>query len=207
MESGEAIMSERLCGYCRNIGHRKPDCPDFKDQRNIVLTHTPKERKALIEGFAKVGLGVGALLRVQDYWSPEKFKLCMVKDFDWVANCGFIEARNLKYSKRVKLEPRYVNESFIARSVHASLVSFDGGAEEITVSVPISRMLMRLKDPNSVSKEHDYYNRINFTIEAPSHDIDYDPEVLVKKVTMPQRLLIGSEKGGNYNHYVTGIMP
>ena len=201
-------MAERLCGYCRVIGHRKPDCPDFKDHRNTVLTHTPKQRKALIEAFGKVGMGVGALLRVQDYWNNERYKLCIVKDFEWVQNCSFIEARNIKYSKRVKLDTKFVEDGFINRSVHANLIAFDGGAEEIGVSVPISRILMRQRDPNSVPPEKDFYNRINFTIEVPSHEIEYDPEVLVNKVSMPQRLLLGGEKNTIFhNYYVRGIMP
>lgn len=198
-------MSERLCGYCRVMGHRKPDCPEFKSQRELVLTHNPKQRKILIESFAKVGMGIGALLRVQDFWNLQKYKLCMVKDFEWVSNCSFIEARNLKYSKRVRLDTRFVEDGFISRSVHANLIAFDGGAEDVGVSVPISRMLMRQRDPNSVQPEREFYNRMNFTIEVPSHDIDYDPEVLVRRVTMPHRLLLGGEN--KLVNYVRGIMP
>jgi hypothetical protein len=198
-------MAERLCGYCRQLGHRKPDCPDFKAHRDLVLYHTPKQRKLLIEGFAKVGMGIGALLRVQDYWNQDKYRLCMVKDFEWVSNCSFIEVRNIKYSKRVRLETKSVESGFINRSVHAGVVSFDGGAEEMSVSVPISRILMRHQDPNSVAPERDFYNRINFIIEVPSNDIQYDPEVLVRQVQMPQRLLLGGED--KFNTYVRGIMP
>ena len=54
-------MADRLCGYCRAEGHRKPVCPEFLKERNTVLTHTPVQRKRLIEAFGKVGLGIGAL--------------------------------------------------------------------------------------------------------------------------------------------------
>ena len=199
-------MAERLCGYCRQLGHRKPECPDFLQHRNTVLTHTPKQRKALIEAFGNIGLGVGALLRVEDYWKPDKYKLCMVKDFDWVQSCNFIDVRNVKYSKRVRLDERHVEADYTSRSVHASLIAFDNGAEEIGVSVPITRLLMRHRNPNSVSPESAFYNRVNFTIDAPSHDIDYDPEILVKDIQMPTRLRIGSESN-NFHLLVRGIMP
>lgn len=201
-------MSERLCGYCRLSGHQKPACPEFLKERNTVLTHTPIERKKLIESLGKVGLGIGALLRVQDYWDPSKYALCIVKDFDWVADCNFVESKNVKYSKKVRILPRYVETDFLTRNVHVNVVRLDGGGEGYRISVPISRMVGRLNNAPHIMSEENYYNRINFTIDAPSHDIDYDPEVLVKNVSVPRRLLIGKEdKGYGSSVGMYGIMP
>lgn len=199
-------MSERLCGYCRNVGHRKPDCPDFLGHRNTILTHTPKQRKALIEGLARLGLGNGALLRVQDYWHPDRVHLCIVNSFDWVEHCSFINERNVKYSKRVRLDELIIEENYINRQIQMRVLKLSGGTEEINVGVPISRMLKRLQDPNSVYPEEDYFNKIAFSIDSPSYDCDYDPQVLVKNIFMPQRLRIGKEKDA-YNTKITGIMP
>ena len=60
-------MAERLCGYCRQLGHRKPECPDFLQHRNTVLTHTPKQRKALIEAFGKVYIKTVSVADLQHY--------------------------------------------------------------------------------------------------------------------------------------------
>jgi len=199
-------MSDRLCGYCRQLGHRKPDCPDFLGHRNTVLTHTPKQRKALIEGLARLGLGNGALLRVKDYWHLDRVHLCIVNNFNWVEGCSFITERNIKYSKRVRLEERFVESDFISRQIQMSVLKLNGGAEEINVGVPVSRMLMRFQDPNSVPPEEHYFNKIAFSIDAPSYDCDYDPQVLVKDVFMPQRLRVGKEKDA-YDAKLTGIMP
>ena len=201
-------MADRLCGYCRVEGHRKPVCPEFLNERNTILTHTPKERKTLIESFGKVGLGIGALLRVKDYWDPSKFALCIVKDFDWVSDCNFVEVKNLKYSKKVRLMTRNIDIDYITRSINMEVLRLDGGGEQYRVSVPISRMVGRLNNAKHILPEQDYYNKIMFSIDAPSHDIDYDPEILVNKVHMPRRLLIGKEdKGYHSGSYIRGIMP
>ena len=182
-------MADRLCGYCRGEGHRKTVCPQLLNERNTVLTHTPMQRKKLIELFGKVGLGIGALLRVQDYWDRDKFFLCIVKDFDWVAECNFIEAKNLKYSKKVRIQTRDARNDYITRAIHTSVLKLDGNAENYRISVPIGRLVGRLENDTTLMAEEQYYSRLLFTIDAPSHEIDYDPEILVKNVDMPRRLL------------------
>lgn len=197
-------MSDRLCGYCRAPGHRKPDCTSFNEERKLVLTHTPQQRKRLIEAFGEVGLGIGALIRIEDYYSPERSLIGFVRDFDWVRFCSFMNAKHLKYSKRVKLDPLFVDKNYEFRSVHASVVAMGNGiAEERRIGIPISRLLKRKSQPNYHELENrNYMDPLRFTITDPSYDVEFNHETLTNSIVMPRRLLIGREQ-----EHMKGYLP
>jgi hypothetical protein len=197
-------MSERLCGYCRAPGHRKPDCPTFINERNLVLTHAPKERKRLIEAFGEVGLGIGAMISYNaPSWATDQHFIGLVKDFSWVGTCSFMNSKQLKYSKRVKLEPLYVEQHYEHRNIHMNVVAMGNGvAEERRIAVPITRLLKRKKFADYVKREEVYFNPLPFTIVEPSHDIEIDREALIYSVTMPRRLLLTGE-----SDFQKGILP
>ena len=197
-------MSERLCGYCRGPGHRKPDCPAFINERNLVLTHAPKQRKRLIEALGEVGLGVGAMITSNaPSWASDNHFIGLVKDFSWVSTCSFMNSKQIKYSKRVKLEPLFVDDSYEHRSIYMNVIAMGNGvAEERRIAVPISRLLRRKKFPDYIKREEAYFNPLSFTITDASHDVEFDHDALTASVIMPRRLLLGGEP-----EFRKGILP
>ena len=195
------MAENRQCGYCRTAGHRRPDCPLLKEHRTLVLTHVPKERKAFIEAMGKIGLGIGAILKTEDYSFRSHEAIALVRDFDFIQNCNFMEWRNIKYSKQIRLDPLKIDEDFIYRGVHVAVLCMgEGKAIERNMRINITKELNKLNgklQPNM----YDYHNLLD--IQSPSHDIDYDPEILVKNIHMPRRLLLSGEQ--EYGHI--GIMP
>lgn len=193
-------MSDRLCGYCRQPGHRRPDCPEFNESRNLVLAHTPQQRKLLIESLGKIGLGIGAMMKVNLYHEGEH--IALVKDFDWVQHCNFIDTKYIRYSKRVKVNPQYVEKDFTYRGLYMeALVMGNGSAQQRNIRIYISNELLKFNGKHITDLL--YMEERWADIVAPSHDIEYDPEILVTNINMPRRLLRTGE--GEYNH--RGIMP
>ncbi len=192
-------MSERLCGYCRNVGHRKPDCPLFAEQRNEVLTHTPIQRLALINALGKLGLGIGAMFKIQQWYDKSEY-IGMIKDFDFVKDANFIEARNIRCTSKVVLKQLDVNKDFMYRRVYVRYLKMgNGSAEDSNMGLCISEELAAAANGRSVLT-HDKYELV-----SPSNDIDFDPSVLVKNISMPRRLCLTKEL--HNMHGFTGIMP
>lgn len=194
------MAESRLCGYCRVPGHRKPDCPTFLEHRKLVLTHTPQQRKAFVDAMCKVGLGIGAMCKIDDYMTGEN-SIALIRNFDYIQHCNFIDVRQVKYSKQVKITPLRVAEDYEYRGIYVNaLVMGNGKSHERNIRVNITAQLKR--HAGTLLPNHYEYER-TIDIQAPSYDCDYDPETLVTNVEMPRRLLIGGEVGNN----VRGIMP
>ena len=198
-------MSEsRLCGYCRQPGHRKPVCPTMHEQRNLVLTHTPKERKRLLQYLGRLGLGNGALVGFDaNYWdTPRVNNIGIIHDFGWVSDCNFMDVRNIKYSKQVVLTPRDLRKDYEYRSIHVQYMETGSGiTENRNLGIRISRNIQMLEntcDPKQWAWDKQYWS-----VLSPSHEVDYDPGILVRNIHMPRRLLLAGEN--EYN--VRGIMP
>jgi hypothetical protein len=193
------MAENRQCGYCRNPGHRRPDCPFFLEQRQHVLTHTPKQRKELIESLGKIGLGIGALVKVDSTWDGEY--LGLVKDFDWIRNMNFMDTKNIKYSKQVKLVPLDIKKDYVYRAIHAEVVLMgQGSAQQRNIRVRISNEISKANGVDMSGWAQESFLKI----VSPSHDIEYDPDILVSHITMPRRLLKTGEK--DYQGH-RGIMP
>jgi hypothetical protein len=195
------MAENRQCGYCRAAGHRRPDCPVLHEHRNLVLTHTPKQRKELIEALGRIGLGNGGMFKNDDWAFTNRETIAMIRDFNFVQECNFIETKNVKYSKQVRIDPLNVSEHYVYRGVYVRvLVMGDGKALERNMRIAITRELNKLNGTlNQTSWAFDGL----LEIAAPCHEVDYDPEILITNVTMPRRLLLSGEK--EYGH--TGIMP
>jgi hypothetical protein len=155
----------------------------------------------LIETLAKCGLGIGAMIKISSdfYWedSSQMF-IGLIQDFEWVSNCNFIEAKNLKYSKQVRLTSLNVLEDFNYRRIHMRYLRMgNGSANEFNLSLAISRYIKGEVDRSLDRK---------FEVSCPSHDIDYNPEVLVRDIVIPDRLLTNEEKKRGISR-VHGYMP
>ena len=195
------MAENRQCGYCRTAGHRRPDCPLLAEHRTHVLTHTPKERKAYIDAMGKIGLGIGAIMKIDEYGFRNHEAIALIRDFDFIANCNFMDYRNIKYSKQIRLDPLYVAEDFIYRGIYTAVLCMgDGKAIERNIRIAITKELNKLNGKLQ-SNMYDYHNLLE--ISSPSHDIEYDPELLVKNIAMPRRLLLS----GELEHGHRGIMP
>lgn len=95
-------MSDRLCGYCRDSGHQVRKCPVYAEHRWIALSHTPKERKFLIDTLAKLGFGLGATFRLRDWYGSSEMTVTLV-DHNWIKSMQFCSYKKVKYSKQVKI--------------------------------------------------------------------------------------------------------
>lgn len=181
-------MQTRQCGYCRGEGHRKPECPLFLEQRQQVLTHTPAQRKALIEGLGAIGLGIGAMFKTEDWYNNSE-SIGMIKDFSFVEHTNFFESKTVKYSKQVRLKPLTILDDYIYRRVYIQyLRTGDGSTQMRNIGISMTRSLAALR----AGQDPFAYNH-GFAMLSPSHEIDYDPEILIKGITMPRRLCLTKE--------------
>jgi len=194
-------MAERLCGYCRQPGHRRPECPTLLEERKLVLEHTPKQRLETIRALKKIGLGIGALVTLKDWYTGNE-SLGMIKDYNFIRNANFMEHKQVKYSKRVKLMPLYVEKDYGYRRVHVEFLSMGGGGADLrNVGLNITTLLRILDNPSV----HQDPLTDRFKMENPSQVIEFDPQILVQNIQMPRRLCL-SKREESYN-YLTGIMP
>ena len=186
----------RLCGYCRQPGHMMRKCPTVLEERQLVLKHTPEQRLVTVKALAKIGLGIGAMIQRREWYEPAHIGI--IDNYDWLTKANFIETRPIKYSKRVRIIPLFVNESFGYRRIHLQYVGMgNGSAGHKNLGIYISRALAAIEGRHVDGYENDY------TIVAPSNTLDFDPSILVENVIMPARLCFSDEKEKVFR----GIMP
>ena len=186
----------RLCGYCRQPGHMMRKCPTVLEERQLILKHTPEQRLVTVKALAKIGLGIGAMIQRREWYEPEHIGI--IDNYDWLTKANFIETRPIKYSKRVRIIPLFVNESFGYRRIHLQYVGMgNGSAGHKNLGIYISRALAASEGRHIDGYENDY------TIVAPSNTLDFDPSILVEDVKMPSRLCFSDEKVKVFR----GIMP
>ena len=186
----------RLCGYCRQPGHMMRKCPTVLEERQLILKHTPEQRLVTVKALAKIGLGLGAMIQRREWYEPEHIGI--IDNYNWLINANFIETRPIKYSKRVRITPLFVNESFGYRRIHLQYVGMgNGSAGHKNLGIYLSRALAAIEGRHVDGYENDY------TIVAPSNTLDFDPSILVENVIMPARLCFSDEKEKVFR----GIMP
>ena len=69
----------RRCKYCNKTGHNTRTCPELAAAKAAYLDGATRARQALREAFQTIGLGVGALVKLDHYGTPE---LYMVTGFN-----------------------------------------------------------------------------------------------------------------------------
>jgi hypothetical protein len=194
-------MSDRLCGYCRAPGHRKPECPEVKEQRHLLLTHTPKQRLELMRALAKLGLGVGSMFRGRDYYNDCEY-IGTIQNFDFVADCNFIEAKNVRYSKKVRLSTLDIHKDFIYRRIYIRYLHMAAGSTSYrNLALCVTQALHEAVG----APDRDMYRAAfpqDFNLFSPSDVIDYDDEILVRGIAMPKRL-----RSTNETEYMRGYAP
>ena len=70
---------KRRCKYCNKTGHNTRTCPELAAAKAAYLDGAARARQALREEFQTIGLGVGALVKLDHYGTPE---LYMVTGFN-----------------------------------------------------------------------------------------------------------------------------
>ncbi len=88
-DSYEARQQERRasrakakkCSYCKETGHNRRKCEVLANDRQILKEHLTKQRKKASDVLAARGLGVGAMVRIRDYWLGQME--CLVTRIEW----------------------------------------------------------------------------------------------------------------------------
>ena len=93
-------MSNRLCGYCRQPGHLKPDCDLIKNQTTIIRKHVGRQRKLQNELALMNGIGAGALITAHDPWSGQEHH-CIVPTLNFNNFDVWVDWHNKSYSKQI----------------------------------------------------------------------------------------------------------
>jgi hypothetical protein len=182
-------------------GHCRPECLEVHQQRNLILTHTPLQRLELIRALGRLGFGLGAMFRGKEYYNDGEF-IGTVCNFDFVTACNFVESKNMRYSKKVRLNTLCVEKDYIYRRIYMRYLHMSGGTtSERNLSISVTQALLDAAN----APERDAYRQAyaqDIQLFAPSNDIEFDEEILIRDICMPKRLLLGKE-----NTYMKGIMP
>lgn len=190
-------MSDRLCGYCREAGHNKSNCPMMDEQRNAILSHTPIQRWKVINRLHEMGLGPGAMIRYRlsrlyGFGSSHDF-LAFMNGWDWIGDTHFHQAQNVRNTKRCRVTYLDVDRDYKYKRLYIPfLLMGDGSGAVHNVGVMLEE-----------TKEDSYWSNKCFDIVSPVHHSDWDPELLVKNIVMPGRL----RRNGESIDGMRGVMP
>lgn len=102
-------MASRLCGYCRMGGHRADKCDIKLEHIKEALSHTPKERKFILDSLPKLGFGLGATFRMRNWYNSHDVT-CTITGHEWISELQYTQFKKIKYSKQVKIIQK---ESFV----------------------------------------------------------------------------------------------
>ena len=73
----------RRCTYCYTLGHTRRTCEVLKADKQIAVERTPRWRKRYYMNIERLGLGVGAMLKVKDHRRESDGLLWMVLRHEW----------------------------------------------------------------------------------------------------------------------------
>ncbi len=107
-------MSSRLCGYCRQQGHRADKCEEKANVRKEILTFVPQERKFVLDTMVKRGWGEGATFVVSRWGTSTTYVL---HNADFITKWQFGTQNRVKYSKQLRFTPMHL----IHRHTYASI--------------------------------------------------------------------------------------
>ena len=60
----------RRCQYCQKTGHNTRTCPELAEAKKLYMGGVQNSRAAVRKAFNQMGLGVGALVRTEQYGNP-----------------------------------------------------------------------------------------------------------------------------------------
>ena len=207
------MAGPRLCGYCRIGGHRMPDCNLKREHRNLVLTHTPKERKTLLSWMTQQGYGEGAVLLLGGFYDRGN-KTAILNGTDWIKDAQFTNQKNKSYSKQVVVTlqdsyERNIEGQHLPRQwgyVYPN--AFTSGNGESTEGA-ITLTLNDIANPNTTLP--DGSKGYSCALNQPSYTpYSIRDEELASNIFISSRLFMGDEKPEREWHrysHVQGITP
>ena len=83
-EADEARRKTRACGYCKEEGHTKRTCKWIATDKARTVLMNKEWRENVLAYFKKQGLGIGALVQIEDRsWGREGVENVMISDIFW----------------------------------------------------------------------------------------------------------------------------
>lgn len=188
------MATNRLCGYCRNEGHRADKCPDKEKMRVDILSHTPRERKWTLEYMAKQGFGEGCTFLFGYNWSNVSGTF-VITDPSFVHNWQFSAMRKIRYSKQIRFTPmrkidRKSDDDIPTRNgqydyLELSALLFNAnGAEQKNLRIRAADVVV----PNFYSTETMNLEGIPLLIEPSYKMFDVDAEFYAQNVHIHKRV-------------------
>lgn len=171
-------MSDLKCGYCRDLGHRRPKCPILHTLRNKIYVDTVKERKIVYAAMIKYGLGNGAIVKVKEWDGP---RTCIVTDLEsCIDSWRFYSFRKERYSKKAVCD----------------FTQLEGSYSSYNVKALVNGSMQHMRIPAAFLYEagRTYYNNDRLVVAVPSHDeYEMDDNIWFRNIHISDRLAIGSE--------------
>jgi len=144
-------MAQRACGYCRDIGHQRPKCPNLHNQRKELVAHVNNETLKIYKYLCSAGLGPNALVNAsvlnwgastskppllaqvlpydfeltQRYWSGSSYKATFA---DTLASALY-RTKNIKYSKQISIHHLHLEQHSIYANIPILLLDGSNNAK------------------------------------------------------------------------------
>ena len=151
-----ARMKNVTCGYCHGRGHTRRICPHVKNDKQVFVEQTRRERIVALEHAVNMGVGVGSMvpIRASGYDSDGEWRmhnqLRYIKSVDWDASVArrsalvvyHIDARKIADSNQHR---------WTSRDSLGNLIKALGEAREYALTVderpPMASLLPTLDPP------------------------------------------------------------
>lgn len=184
----------KMCGYCRQEGHRADKCEEKKNIRIKILTHTPKERKWTLEYMVKQGFGEGCVFRIFNGYTNTA-KTVMLTNPDFVINWQFCIMKKVRYSKQIRLVTNHGIErdedtGSVSKNQYDYLrltgLSFGEGTASVEqIRVPVAYIV----NPKTFSETEDIrFSGMPIVLEPSFKMFDIDPALYAKNVHIHRRV-------------------
>ena len=179
------MATSRKCGWCEEVGHQKRNCETYHSTRALVWKGTIARRAGLLERMAKMGVGNGAIIHIEERHDGADVKVpyMVLDNEEQVSLWSFFSFKNVKYSKRVM-------------ALETDMFSYDSVQIKL-FSLKESRQLVRylnLKELANGGSTSSYLGWSSFTILEPSHDPhEINAELLKKDIWCHKRLATSLE--------------
>lgn len=207
-------MAGRLCGYCRQDGHRADKCGEKAGVRTAILTHVPKERKFILDTMVKNGWGEGATF-VQIDWYANKSRTFVLTGADFIKRWQFGAQKRVKYSKQLRFTPMSPIEKTLDGAIadlkyqydHITVNALcfgDGASDMREVRIPVRSILLPIMfDGNNLTDREP-------RLIASYKPFDIEPSLYAQDVIVHRRVADDtSRRTSNWDdtYYETGIIP
>lgn len=193
-------MSDRLCGYCRGLGHNASKCNKRLDQIEIIRRHVGSQRKLAQEILLANGVGPGAIVEGMDAWTGETVP-CLVSSIQNYES--LTEYQNIKYKKTVRSTLIFLGDE-VPESSH-DLVRYRKRAKisilaytlaDPSKSLTATFLLDKLQNPIVKLFPHTYrgweYNKHSEVLSSTA-DTEVDMEDIMMPFQIHERLSLKKE--------------